>query len=87
MSHHAGFPAAVRTVGLFCALALGGCSTVQFGSSPLLSAQTPPATGPVGSAQEPQPEGSLPPNADTAGWTQNGVGATQTNYGSLTFKP
>ena len=67
-------------------LALGGCD-MQFGSSPLLSAQTPPATGPVGSAQEPQPEGSLPPNADTAGWTQNGVGATQTNYGSLTFKP
>ena len=69
-------------VGLLVALlALGACGFIGRGPD-LVSAQTPPGTGNVNDASEPQPPGSLPPGAAVSG---PGPYATQRNY--LTFTP
>jgi len=68
--------------GLLAALlALGGCGAIGRGPD-LVSAQTPPGTGNVNDASEPQPPGSLPPGAAVSG---PGPYATQRSY--LTFTP
>ena len=67
-------------VGLLVALlALGACGSIGRGPD-LVSAQTPPGTGYVNDASEPQPLGSLPPGAAVSG---PGPYATQPSY--LTF--
>lgn len=72
-----------RLVSLFALVALlGGCDA-QVGGAPLVSAQSPPGTGQVNSASEPQPVGSLPPGA--AGMPQSGPFATQPNYLAATL--
>lgn len=60
---------------------LGGCGAIQQGPD-LVSAQTPPGTGLVNDASEPQPPNSLPPGAAVAG---PGPGATQHSYLTRTF--
>lgn len=60
---------------------LGGCGIVQQGPD-LVSAQTPPGTGLVNDASEPQPPNSLPPGAAVSG---PGPGATQRSYLTRTF--
>ena len=60
---------------------LGGCEVIQQGPD-LVSAQTPPGTGLVNDASEPQPPGSLPPGAAVSG---PGPGATQHSYLTRTF--
>ena len=59
---------------------LGGCEVIQQGPD-LVSAQTPPGTGVVNDASEPQPPNSLPPGAPVSG---PGPGATQRSYLTLT---
>jgi hypothetical protein len=60
---------------------LGGCGVIQQGPD-LVSAQTPPGTGLVNDANEPQPPNSLPPGAAVSG---PGPGATQRSYLTRTF--
>lgn len=62
-------------------LVLAGCG--EPGGPPLVSAQTPPGTGLVNSADEPQPIDSLPPGA--AGRPRNSPFATAPDYLSYTF--
>ena len=65
--------------------ALCGCTGIgaQIGRGPdLVSAQSPPGTGPVNDQSEPQSQGSLPPGAAVSG---PGPFATQPNLLSLTL--
>ena len=71
----------VRFAVLAFALLLAGCGVP--GGPPLVSAQTPPGTGLVNSASEPQPINSLPPGA--AGRPSRGPFATAPDYLSYTF--
>ena len=66
---------------LVALLALGGCGAIGRGPA-LVSAQTPPGTGNVNDASEPQPPNSLPPGAAVSG---PGPYASQPSY--LTFTP
>ncbi len=60
---------------------LGGCDAVGRGPD-LVSAQTPPGTGIVNAASQPQPPNSLPPGAAVSG---PGPGAAQRSYLTLTL--
>jgi hypothetical protein len=71
----------VRCMALAALTLLGGCSVIQQGPD-LVSAQTPPGTGLVNDASEPQPPNSLPPGAAVSG---PGPGATQHSYLTRTF--
>ena len=70
----------MRCALLVLMLALGGCGVPA--NPPLVSAQTPPAVGAVGSAGMPQPINSLPPGAAGRPWTVNSV---HPDYLSATF--
>lgn len=72
---------AARSLVLTLLTVLGGCGVIQQGPD-LVSAQTPPGTGLVNDASEPQPPNSLPPGAAVAG---PGPGATQHSYLTRTF--
>jgi len=67
--------------GLALVALLGGCGAIARGPD-LVSAQTPPGTGIVNAASQPQPPNSLPPGAAVSG---PGPGATQRSYLTLTF--
>jgi len=72
-------------MGTFGLLALGllsGCDAIVRGSD-LVSAQTPPGTGIVNAASQPQPPNSLPPGAAVSG---PGPGATQPSYLTLPLR-
>jgi hypothetical protein len=70
-----------RLLALAVPLLLAGCG--EPGGPPLVSAQTPPGTGLVNSAMEPQPINSLPPGA--AGRPRRGPFATWPDFFSYTF--
>lgn len=59
-------------------LALAGCGEPL--NQPLVSAQSPPGTGVVNSASEPQPVNSLPPGAANL---SSAPGATEPNFASI----
>jgi len=67
--------------GLALMALLAGCGAIERGPD-LVSAQTPPGTGIVNAASQPQPPNSLPPGAAVSG---PGPGATQRGYLTLTF--
>ena len=60
---------------------LAGCAAPS--APALVSAQTPPGTGHVNSASEPQPANSMPPGAPTS---TAAPGASQPNYATMTFR-
>ena len=70
-----------RCLALALLALLGGCGIIQQGPD-LVSAQTPPGTGLVNDASEPQPPNSLPPGAAVSG---PGPDATQRSYLTRTF--
>jgi hypothetical protein len=71
----------VLVLAALAALPLAGCGVP--GGERLVSTQTRPGTGLVGSASEPQPVNSLPPGA--AGRPQRGPFASAPDYLSVTF--
>ena len=71
----------MRIASLLLLLALAACGMPN--GPPLVSAQSPPGTGLVNAASEPQPINSMPPGA---GNYSSAPGGIQPDYGSVAFR-